>query len=181
MRTLVSFLALFVTACATGRPHVRIPERLRVQPGSPASAPYVVKLVDGTRQWEIAVPEVDGGYEVRIPLGDGSPLVPGAAPVKTDAAKASAAGAPSATDRPAAYVSALALIDALYARQSYDVALREVNSLLAAYADDTRLLAMAGTLSLKLNDPAAAQAAWQRVLELDPGNETVLAALEALP
>ena len=38
--------------------------------GSIPSQRYVVRMSDGSRDWEVEFPEVARGYEVRIPLGD---------------------------------------------------------------------------------------------------------------
>ena len=48
------------------------------------------------------------------------------------------------------------------------------------YPDDERILEMKGTLYVRLNRPKEAKKAWERVLSLNPNNETVARALERL-
>ena len=52
---------------------VRVPpELLRGAPytagGEPPRSRYVVRMTDGTRDWEIQLPEIATAYEVRVPL-----------------------------------------------------------------------------------------------------------------
>ena len=140
-------------------------------------SPHVIKLAEGGRQWEISLPPVSGGYELKIPVGDGTPLLPTetqlvAQPDDTPHQKAEAA---------AGYLRSIAQINALYERESYELALSEVSKLLGHHPDDAKLLAMAGTLHFKLGEPEKAAQSWEKVLELEPDNTTVAEALESLP
>jgi tetratricopeptide (TPR) repeat protein len=65
-----------IGGCAMSRPvpaDVRVPpELLRGAPytagGEPPRSRYVVRMTDGTRDWEIQLPEIATAYEVRVPL-----------------------------------------------------------------------------------------------------------------
>lgn len=43
--------------------------------GSPDTRRYVVRMSDGERDWEVEFPETANGYQLRIPLNDGSKKV----------------------------------------------------------------------------------------------------------
>src|SRR5215471_19707303 len=43
--------------------------------GEPARSRYVVRMTDGTRDWEIQLPEIATAYEVSVPL-QGKPSTP---------------------------------------------------------------------------------------------------------
>ncbi len=156
-----------LVGCAAEPRRIAVPRHLGSGASRPAS-PYVVKLAEGQRAWAIELPATAAAYEVRVPIGDGTPLVP--------------AGSPAVGERGGpAYLEAMARVQALYARKSYDLALLELKKLMAVHPDDPKLLSMEGTLHYKLGDRARAHEAWERVARLEPENEAVLEMLEAAP
>ncbi len=84
--TLVVFTALFVGCAQVGQNQgddandnedttIVVPSAATTTPqyladGSIPTQRYVVRMSDGSRDWEVEFPEVARGYEVRIPLGD---------------------------------------------------------------------------------------------------------------
>jgi predicted Zn-dependent protease len=125
------------------------------------------------------MPASQGGYEVRIPIGDGSQLIPErVATASAETVHASKTGdAPTSSP---AYLSGLARVQALFRRDSYELALSEVVTLLKDYPNDTRLMSMQGTLLWKLGDKARAQAVWEEVVRRDPDNGVVQQMLEGV-
>src|SRR5262249_50053086 len=73
---LLGLAAVAPAACTLTRPvpaDVRVPPALRRGPSYTASGErprtrYVVRMTDGTRDWEIQLPEVSTAYEVKVPL-----------------------------------------------------------------------------------------------------------------
>jgi tetratricopeptide (TPR) repeat protein len=158
-------LLLLLAACAARR-KIEVPKHLRAKPVNMEAA-YVVKLQDGDKTWSVALPPVSGGYEVRIPIGKGDALLPPGS--KRVLLKDSAD-----------YKAALARVQALFQRKSYDLALLELAKLNEAFPDDAKLVAMEGTIYFKMGDKDKAQKAWERAAELDPENGTVLDMLQGL-
>lgn len=162
-------LLIGLAACAGARKRIDMPEQLRGT-GSFKQPPYSVKLTDNERTWQVWLPPVTGGYEVRIPIGKGEPI----------------AGADGATrakilsQDSAEFRAALARVEGLYRQKSYDLALLELMKLRQDFPDDVKLLTMQGTLHWKLGEKEKAQKAWQRVLELEPSNFSVLELLEKM-
>src|SRR5262252_8792965 len=82
--SLVAAVALAPSAaCVMSRP---VPADVRVPPdvlrgssytsgGEPARSRYVVRMTDGSRDWEIQLPEIATAYEVSVPL-QGKPATP---------------------------------------------------------------------------------------------------------
>jgi tetratricopeptide (TPR) repeat protein len=156
-------------SCAS-RQHIDVPQYLRANPAKAAQPPYAVKLTDNDRTWNVWLPPVSGGYEVRIPIGRGDPL-PGGSDKK---------GPSIVSQDSTEFRAAMARVNALFQRKSYDLALLEVTKLRSDFPDDAKLLAMQGTLHWKLGDKQKAQEAWEKAMELDPGNNAVLEMLEGL-
>lgn len=83
---LVLGAAMICTACSGGGSS-NAPEKVIVVPstattappyrgdGSPTPRRYVVRMSDGERDWEVEFPETANGYQLRIPLNDGSKKV----------------------------------------------------------------------------------------------------------
>lgn len=159
---------LLLAACA-GPQKIDVPIHLRAatQKQAPEAPPFVVTVNDGTRSWNVSLPAVSGGYEVRIPVGGGEAL-------------------PTAQRKPVLskdsleYKAALARVQQLFTKKSYDLALLELGKLRADFPDDPKLLAMEGTIHFKQGDKEKAQQAWEKAAQLDPDNETVLDMLEGM-
>lgn len=163
-----SVVLLFLVACTAPR-KIDVPLHLRAGTEKPETKPqpFVVTLNDGARAWNVSLPAVSGGYEVRIPVGSGEAL-------------------PSAGRKPVLlkdsleYKAALARVQALYQRKSYDLALLELAKLREDFPDEPKLLAMEGTIHFKAGDKDKAQKAWEAAAALDPDNEAVLDMLEGI-
>lgn len=233
----ISLLALFaISGCRSGGERRLLVAGPEIAASTPTrSHPYIVRMSDGVRDWEVEFPETTTGYEVRIPLRGGggtdrgsgriehmgAPLTEAdrellsemeradqsesrdgvfqatedliAEPSAEDGsegsrgdsqrARAERAGPesePGQQARPAQAPSYLLGIDEvreLYRSGNPEVAMVRLESLLRAYPDDTRLLAMKGTIWLRLGRPELARRAWEEVLMRDPDNQVVQQAL----
>ncbi len=162
------FLALILLAACASQRHIDVPAHLRAD-DSPQKAPsnYVVKLTENGREWNVWLPPVSGGYEVRIPLAAGEALPQAGLAKKMD------------EDSPE-FRAALVRVNSFFARKSYDLALIELAKLRQLAPQNAKLLAMQGTLEWKLGNKDKAQAAWEKAMELDPENDTILQMLEGL-
>lgn len=217
----LSFAATALLLLLTGRAkrdkRLMVPDEMRRMPARPGewrdanSTPreyrYVIRMAENGRVWEMELPEGAGGYEMRIPLGDGTPagemLTPadvellGVAPnASAPEAASPAPDAPSAATEstviPAAgsiapapqpkrsYLTALAKINELYRERRYELALIETVALEKEYPDEARIHAMKGSLYVKLGRFELARAAWTRALELNPNDAGVAEALRSI-
>jgi tetratricopeptide (TPR) repeat protein len=171
--------------------------------GPPLTPPqkYILRLAENGRVWEMELPEESGGYEVRLPLAGGGPVemltsadeemlaesvlslkqdkttppqgeskAPGNTPV-VDAKRAA---------RTRSYLGGVARVKEMYASRKYELALIELVELEKDYPKDARLLAMKGSLHLKLKQPALARKAWQEALSINPDDAGVAEALRAI-
>lgn len=214
-------IALTLAACGGGGRRVLVPGPETVHASPDAHQPYVVRMSDGVRDWEVEFPESATGYEVRIPLrGDGGrgrledlpepmteadrellaemrrseasmeregvfhegeDLVTGAAERERGARQAASGVDPEqpAPDRPS-YLLGVSEVRRLYRSGNPEVAMVRLARLLRAYPDDTRLLAMKGTLWLRLGRPELARRAYEEVLQREPDNRAVQQALRRL-
>lgn len=228
LRALLSFLlGLMAVAAGCSTPTAKI-----VVPGSALQHPeygskerYVIRMSDGERDWEVELPETNGGYEVRIPVESGETLtwdphrltdadkellramgrgtsIPGDELGPVDvivggglgqqeaqspddpqqptpaASNETAAGSPAQS--PPSYLLGIEDINQLYRAGQYELALVRLSRLQKAYPEDVKLLAMKGTLWLRLGRPGLAREAWEQVLRIDPNNRTVLSALRQM-
>ena len=197
-RTALIVTAALASACASSPRTIEIPDAVVENPERPsapeaATRPYVVKMSDGRRTWQIEIPVSPGSpaFAARIPLDLGA-AAEGSAPVGPaseadreiiDAKKAAGEAVPEAAAEGAevsSYLQTLARVRALYQRRQYELALVELVALDRQYPDDARILAMKGTLYKKLGRLDEARRAWERVLVIDPDNRAVARALEAL-
>jgi tetratricopeptide (TPR) repeat protein len=172
-------------ACATQPKRIAIPKHMLASPSrgagkvrtlkvarqegaveaAPAMQPYTLRIVDQGRAYEVSLPPVRGGYEVRIPLHgtEGS-----------DMPELSAERPEELPQDSLEYKRRLIGIRALFARNSFEIASFELAKLLELYPTDEELLAMSGSLEWKRGNKDKAREIWQRVLELNPTNEAVL-------
>jgi len=162
---------------------------------------YVLRLAEHNRVWELQLPESAGGYEMRIPLEGplesptaadaellaaapeaDAPARPEVAPRPELAAKPAAAEKPDASrQRPGkSYLATLAKVREMYASHRYELALVELVDLEPSHPKDARLLAMKGSLYLKLGKPKLARESWQKALALEPEDASVAEALRNL-
>lgn len=212
-------LAAAASACGGNR-RTLVPGPETVDASPDANPPYVVRMSDGTRDWEVEFPESATGYEVRIPLRGrggsgrgriedlpepmteadrellsemrrtegsmeregvfrgGEDLVQGRPSERGASPPASGDEAP-APDRPS-YLLGVSEVRRLYRGGNPEVAMVRLDRLLRAYPDDTRLLAMKGTLWLRLGRPELARRAYEEVLHREPDNRAVQQALRRL-
>lgn len=204
MKPVVAASLLFVLGCSSSTRTIKIPESVVQRPGNEGQGrttpqPYVVKMSDGQRTWQIEVPGSDqpGGFETVIPLDQdpNGPLgqVSQSAPslpqteadreiieAKKQKGEPIAQPPPGAQPKTASYLATIARARELYKRRQYELALMDIVELDRMYPDDERVLEMKGTLYLKLNRPSDAKKAWERVLALNPNNQGVARALEQL-
>ncbi len=200
MRILLGMFALFALACSGPQRKIKIPESVVANPKKKEAAreerplqPYVVKMSDGTRTWQIEIPVAQGSpsFSTAIPLdlGDISQKPPGTYQTEADREIIEAkkeAGEPVPDVKPGeephtqSYLATIARVKELFKRRQYEMALVDLVKLDRQYPDDEQILQMKGTLYFRLNRPKEAKKAWERVLSLNPNNETVARALERL-
>ncbi|HEX8437919.1 hypothetical protein [Archangium sp.] len=165
---------------------------------------YILRMAESGRVWEVELPEGAGGYEVRLPLAGGSPLemlTPADEEMLAEAvqdvksAKPEAEGKPVAAKQPAAngqvvdahkaartrsYLGGMARVKEMYSSRRYELALIELVNLEKEYPNDARLLAMKGSLYLKLGQSKLARQAWEKALSINPDDLGVAEALRAI-
>ena len=227
IRATVLFLAVALAiGCGGGGRRTLIPGPETVAASPDANQPYVVRMSDGVRDWEVEFPESATGYEVRIPLRGGGGAstarledlpetmteadrellselrrseagmeregvfrgdeglitgTPGASrdPTADDEPAATPGDSEPAPSRPS-YLLGISEVRRLYRSGNPEVAMVRLTRLLRAYPDDTRLLAMKGTLWLRLGRPELARRAYEEVLHSEPENRAVQQALRRL-
>jgi hypothetical protein len=187
------------SAAPSGRPGA---DKARGPPLTPPQT-YVLRMAENGRVWEMELPEDSGGYEVRLPLAGGGPvemltsadeemLAESVLGAKAD--KAAAAPRPAGEPKPSgggavidanraartrSYLGGVARVKEMYASRRYELALIELVALEKEYPQDARLLAMKGSLYLKLNQPKLARQAWEKALSINPDDAGVAEALRA--
>jgi len=162
--------------------------------GATSDTKYVVRLAEGGRVWEVELPESAGGYEVRVPLVGGplEQMTPADEELLADStARAATGGLP---DPPApgkvvdartaakkkSYLGSLARVNELYTSRKFELALIEVVALEKEYPQDGRILAMKGSLYLKLGKHKLAREAWEKALQVNPNDHALAEALREL-
>lgn len=196
MRTLFLSVVLLGLACGSHQRKIKIPESVVKNPRKkhapePVAQPYVIKMSDGKRTWQVEIPVGAGSpsFSAAIPLEVDVAAQPPMAQTEADreiiAAK-KAAGEPVPKVKPgeeahtASYLATIARVKELYKKKQYELALVDLVELDRQYPDDERILEMKGTLYMRLNRPNEAKKAWERALSLNPNNEVVARALERL-
>jgi hypothetical protein len=172
------------------------PAPRRAEPAPMPYGRYVLRLAQQGQVWELELPDQAAGYEIRIPLAGSGPaemLTPADEELLVDAARdaraegaaveAASASRPLDPRRAAArksYLGGLARVGEMYQARRYELALVEVVNLEAAYPADARILAMKGSLLVKLGKKRLAREAWLKALALNPSDAGVAEALRAL-
>jgi tetratricopeptide (TPR) repeat protein len=157
-------------------------------------------MAESGRVWEVELPEGSGGYEVRLPIAGGSPVemltaadeeMLAEALQDAKATKPAAAGGQKPADggqvvdahkaaRTRSYLGGVARVKEMFSSRRYELALIELVSLEKEYPKDARLLAMKGSLYLKLGQPKLARQAWEQALSINPDDLGVAEALRAI-
>ncbi|WNG20972.1 tetratricopeptide repeat protein [Cystobacter fuscus] len=171
-------------------------------PPLPPPQKYILRMAENGRVWEMELPEGSGGYEVRLPLAGGGPvemltsadeemLAESVLSLKQDKAASAPKGeqpkapgnAPvvdaNRAARTRSYLGGVARVKEMYASRKYELALIELVALEKEYPQDARLLAMKGSLYVKLNQPKLARQAWEKALSINPDDAGVAEALRA--
>src|SRR5262249_27183414 len=78
------------------------------------------------------------------------------------------------------YLGGIARVRELYRTRNYELALIDVVDLEREYPNDTKIMAMKGSVYRKLGKTKLARETWEKVLALDPDNATVSDALREL-
>src|SRR5690606_23452722 len=141
-------------------------------------------MTDADRELLSELRRTDEGMEREGVFRDGEGLItgtPGAArdPTADDEPAATPSDEEPAPSRPS-YLLGISEGRRLYRGGSPEVAMVRLTRLLRAYPDDTRLLAMKGTLWLRLGRPELARRAYEEVLHREPDNRAVQQALRRL-
>ncbi len=244
-KTTIAAFALCLTACASSKEETK---RIIIPPNAATSSPqyrgdgavpdqrYVIRMSDGSRDWEVEFPDAATGYSMRIPLksGGGAGMeweergmtdadrelldelrrgsgefegegvfrdgqninnpegqnnaggaLPGAElndkgkQVKDPGNADTGASGGAAPSRPS-YLLGIEEIQKLFRSGNYELAMVRLVQLEKAYPNDVRLLSMKGTLWLKLGREELAREAWERALQIDPNDRSVIEALKRL-
>ena len=77
------------------------------------------------------------------------------------------------------YFRGIENVKRLYRAGRYEMAIIYLKELEQDYPEDPKLMSMMGTLYLKLGQEELAREYWERVLQIDPNNRTVLEAPQA--
>lgn len=158
---------------AAGKPGAVQPALAPAKPLAPSADPsqrYLLRLAENGRIWEVELPETTGAYELRIPLED----------TKGTQADENLLAGSSASPAKKSYLAGLAHVRELYDLRKYELAFIDLNDLEQSYPNDARLLAMKGTLYLKLGKLKLARDTWQHAVQLDPNDTQTAEALRGL-
>lgn len=189
-------LLLAVVGCGSSPRTIRVPQSVLAddRQDAPAERPYVIKMSDGRRTWQIEIPAGAGApaFEAAIPLEMGVDVSPRADVPATEADReilnakrargepVPAVGPEGEGGRPPSYLNGLSQVRKLFRQRNYELALVEIVRLERSYPDDLRILQMKGTLLARLGRRDEARSTWERALALAPEDPVLLRALEAL-
>jgi len=144
---------------------------------------YTVRLAESGRLWEVDLPQSSGGYQVRVPLAGGTPGgIPEMATEADQQIYAPASGADGGTVVTAdgklvdprtgyaqkSYLGSLAKVNELYRAKRFELALVELVNLEQQFPEDARILAMKGSLLVRLRKIPQAREAYERALAINP-------------
>ncbi|MEL6185602.1 MAG: tetratricopeptide repeat protein [Myxococcota bacterium] len=189
VRIIVICLVLASPGCGSAPRTIKVPKELLTDSMPPARAetPYVIKMSDGQRTWQIEIPAGAGSpaFEASIPLRldgtDGESLVATEADREIlDAKRAAGEEVAAAETEAPSYLRALNRVRQLYRKSQFELALVELVKAERQFPEDRRILEMKGTLLARLGRTTEAREVWRRALARDPEDPVLLQALEGL-
>jgi len=169
--------------------------------------PFIIRSNTGGAEYEVQLPGAGRNYEVEIPVvleASGKPsadkkLSQQSSPVSSDkellselpdieirqgstAAMLDRSMGVGKTDRSQgpSYTLGLAKVRTFYRAKDFELALIEVNNLLAFYPGSPLLFKMKGSILVKLGHKNLADKSWAKALELAPTDKTLQVALTRL-
>ncbi len=166
-----------------------------LEPAAPTHpGTYTVRLAESGRLWEVDLPESSGGYQVRVPLaGNGAGGIPemateadrqlheggaadGGAEITADGKRVD----PRTGFSQKSYLGSLARVNELYRAKRFELALVELVRLEQQFPEDGRILAMKGSLLVRLRKIPQAREAYERALTINPEDIGVAEALREI-
>lgn len=162
--------------------------------------PFVIRSATGGQEYTVEIPENSSRYDIQIPLAEmtpagsatGSEFAGGGRfnPASTDKelvaalpdlakAKSSKTGLldsafgvapPEGPVQSPSYTLGIAKVNQYFKERNFELALVELNNLLAFYPNSPKLLKMKGTLLVKTGNRELAMRSWQRALDLAPND-----------
>jgi hypothetical protein len=173
-------------------------------------APFVIKSAVGATEYTVEIPENGGRYDIAIPLAElsGHDAASGALmrdtrtvnPATTDKELVAAlpdvtkkrpeetamldgafgVGTPEGPVQSPSYTLGIAKVNQHFKEKNFEMALIELNQLLAFYPNSPKLLKMKGTLLVKTGNRDLAMRSWQRALDLTPGDASLRRSIDRL-
>lgn len=172
--------------------------------------PIVIKSAVGASEYTVEIPDDASRYDIQIPLAELSPAgtsptalsssQPGLNPATTDkelvAALPSLAkskpgetavmdaafgvGTPEGPVQSPSYSLGIAKVNQYYREKNFELALVELNNLIAFYPNSAKLLKMKGTLLIKTGNRDLAMKSWQRAYDLAPNDSALKRSIDRL-
>jgi tetratricopeptide (TPR) repeat protein len=162
--------------------------------------PFVIRSAVGTSEYSVEIPDDASRYDIQIPLAELAPKGASTSQVSPDQKSMNAGTTDKelVADLPAlsknkpnetalmdaafgvgsaegpiqspSYSLGIAKVNQHFKDRNFELALVELNNLLAFYPNSPKLLKMKGTLLLKTGNRNLAMQAWQRALDLAPND-----------
>ncbi len=172
--------------------------------------PLVIRSASGTSEYSVEIPDDASRYDIQIPLAELTPKgavasqigheqkimnagttdkeliadLPALSKSKpSDTAMLDAAfgvGSPEGPIQSPSYSLGIAKVNQHFKDRNFELALVELNNILAFYPNSPKLLKMKGTLLLKTGNRNLAMQAWQRALDLAPNDRPLKRSIERL-
>lgn len=172
--------------------------------------PFVVRSAVGSREYTVEIPDNSTKYDIQIPIAELGPDTfdaPGmttnaryANPANTDKELVSAlpdlgksrsgktelldaafgVAKPDGPTQSPSYTLGIARINQHFKSREFELALVELNNLIAFYPNSPKLLKMKGTLLVKTGNRELAMKSWQRALDLAPSDSALKMSINRL-
>jgi tetratricopeptide (TPR) repeat protein len=175
----------------------------------PPDDKFIIKSAVGGTEYVVQIPGGARDYDVQVPLADlgvattdvaTAAQKAGANPVQTDKEIVSSlpqlkkerpsdtalldgafgTGDAEGPRQAPSYTLGIARVNEHYKKRTYELALIEINNLLAFYPNSPQIHKMKGTVLLKMRNLPLAELAWIKALELAPADKALQRALERL-